>query len=386
VPAQMRIGEYWYRGTADAVFQNMNLIRDAGGERIAVFGGDHIYRFAVDQMERAHLENDAHVTVAAFPVPRHEAHQFGVIDVDTSGKIIDFLEKPENPPGMPGRPDLSLVSMGNYFFQRSTLESALFEEDRDPQSTRDFGRDVIPRLVRQGARAFIYDFAKNKIPGDPDEEIPYWRDVGTTESYFQANMELRSRVPALNVYNRNWRIRTARRDYPPARFVRHGADGPPADVTDSLVCEGSIVASAVLREVLLGYDCFVHQRSVIEGSVILSGCDIGAGSRLRRVLLDKNCRIESGSTIGMQPSLDRARFPFVTPSGVIVLPKGTYVPARGPIQLAHDIADLLRRDPDTADVMRQFEGQYCDSENNRHSHLSAGPRYLRFSREPDASA
>jgi glucose-1-phosphate adenylyltransferase len=386
VPAQMRIGEHWYRGTADAVFQNMNLIRDSGSERVAVFGGDHVYQFAVDQMERAHLEKLAHVTVAAFPMPRHEAHQFGVIDVDEDGRIIGFLEKPENPPGMPGRPDLSLVSMGNYIFQTSSLENALFEEDRDPQSTRDFGRDVIPRLVRQGARAFIYDFAQNKIPGEPEGSVPYWRDVGTSESYFQANMELRSRVPALNVYNRSWRIRTARRDYPPARFVRHGPEGPPADVTDSMVCEGSIVASAVLREVLLGYDCFVHQRSVIEDSVILSGCDIGAGTRLRRVLLDKNCRIESGTTIGLEPDADRERFPFVTQSGVIVLPKGTYVPSRGPIQLAHDIADLLRRDPDTADIMRQFEGRYCDSENNRHSHMSAGPRYLRFSREPDAVA
>ena len=376
VPAQMRLGEFWYRGTADAVYQNLNLVKDARPNHVCVFGGDHVYLFAVDQMDRAHRDNNADLTVAAIPVPSAEARDFGVIHVDARGRITGFAEKPKHPPEMPDRPGWSLVSMGNYVFKREVLERVLDEDGDDPVSRHDFGKDVIPRLVAQGARVFTYDFAKNRIPGAPEDEVPYWRDVGTIDSYFTSNMELRARVPALDLYNRSWRIRTAQRDFPPARFVRAADDARPAECVDSLVCEGSIISSASLREVVLGYDCFVHAGAVVEDSVILSGCDIGAGARLRKVILDKNCKIEPGVVIGDDPHADRDRFPFVTESGIVTLPKGSVVPKDGPIILANDVAELIENDPEGPGGLRP--GTFAISHHARHSYDSAGPRFKRF--------
>jgi glucose-1-phosphate adenylyltransferase len=376
VPAQMRLGEFWYRGTADAVYQNLNLVRDARAEHVAVFGGDHIYKFAVDQMEEMHRDVRADLTVAAFPVPVAEASAFGIIDVDAAGRIIGFVEKPPNPPEMPGRPGWSLVSMGNYFFRREVLERSLVG-DGNGAPKHDFGKHIIPKLVADGARIFAYDFAKNRIPGEPEGEAPYWRDVGTLDSYFTSNMELRARIPALDLYNRQWRIRSAQRDYPPARFVRAGEGYGPAEVDDSLICEGSIIASAHVREVVLSYDCFIHANAQVVDSVILSGCDIGRGARLRRVLLDKNCKVEPGCVIGEDPAADRERFPFVTESGIVVVPKGTTVPARGPVVLASDVAELLGNDPESSAQLRP--GTFVVSKASRHSYESAtGPRFKKF--------
>lgn len=382
VPAQMRLGEFWYRGTADAVSQNLNLVRDARPQHVAVFGGDHVYKFAPDQMDQFHRAQHADLTVAVYAVPRAEAHQFGCLHVDDRGRITAFVEKPRDPPPMPGRPDWSLVSMGNYYFKAEALTRALLEDAADPSSRHDFGKDIIPRLLAGGARIFAYDFGACRIPGDPPDTKPYWRDVGTLDSYFDANMELRARVPALDLYNRSWRIRSAQRDYPPARFVRAAEDLPPAELDDSLVCEGSIVASARVREVVLGYDCFVHAGAVIEASVILSGCDLGAGSHLRRVILDKNCKVEPGTVIGVDPEADRARLPFVTDSGIAVMPKGTFVPARGPAILANDVAELIANEPELRAQLRP--GTYAVAMHGRHSYQSAGPRFRRFGHLPDA--
>jgi glucose-1-phosphate adenylyltransferase len=375
VPAQMRLGEFWYRGTADAVYQNLNLVRDARAGHVAVFGGDHVYKFDVEQMDVAHRDLDADLTVAAFPVPTAEASAFGVIDVDANGRIVGFVEKPKNPPEMPGRPGWSLVSMGNYLFKRDVLERVLVDDGVKPTSRHDFGRDIIPSLVAQGARVFVYDFGKNQIPGEP-EGPPYWRDVGTIDSYFTSNMELRARVPALDLYNRSWRIRSAQRDYPPARFVRANESAGPAEVVDSLICEGSIIASASVHETVLGYDCFVHAGAEIRDSVILSGCDIGHGAKLRRVLLDKNCKIEPGCVIGEDPAADRERFPFVTESGIVVVPKGTLVPAKGPIVLANDVAELIGNEPELLAQLRP--GTFVVSSAHRHSYESAGPRFKKY--------
>src|SRR5690349_9889107 len=275
VPAQMRLGEFWYRGTADAVYQNLNLVRDSRATVVAVFGGDHVYKCAIDQMEEFHRDNQADLTVAAYPVPTREAHQFGCIHVDSRRRIVGFVEKPPEPPELPDRPGWTLVSMGNYLFHRDVLERCLVEDAAKSDSRHDFGRDVIPALLARGSRVYAYDFADNRIPGDPEDAEPYWRDVGTIESYFTANMELRARVPSLDLYNRQWRIRSAQRDFPPARFVVAGAGFGPSQVEDSLVCEGSIVASALLRDVVLGYDCFVHAGAQVTDSIVLSGCDIG---------------------------------------------------------------------------------------------------------------
>jgi glucose-1-phosphate adenylyltransferase len=380
VPAQMRLGEFWYRGTADAVYQNLNLVRDARAEHVAVFGGDHIYKMAVDQMEEQHRDRAADLTVAAFPVPVEEASAFGIIDVDDKGRIVRFVEKPKNPPEMPGRPGWSLVSMGNYIFRREVLERVLSDGGNGGSRT-DFGRDIIPRMIADGARVFGYDFAQNRIPGEPEGQGPYWRDVGTIDSYFTSNMELRARVPALDLYNRQWRIRSAQRDYPPARFVRAGEGHPPSEVDDSLVCEGSIVASASVCESVIGYDCFIHSRAVVKDSVILSGCDIGRDARLTRVLLDKNCKIEPGCVIGEDRAEDAKRFPFVTESGIVVVPKGTLVPARGPCVLANDVAELLNNDPELGEKLEP--GTFVVSMQTRHSYDSAGPRFKKYSAEPD---
>ncbi len=379
VPAQMRLGEFWYRGTADAVYQNLNLVKDARADHVAIFGGDHIYKFDISQMEQQHRENGNDLTVAAFPVPAAEASGFGIIDVDASGRIVGFVEKPTQPPEMPGRPGWSLASMGNYFFRREVLERVLGQApgpDSGGAPRHDFGKDIIPSLIEARARVFAYDFASNRIPGEAEGLAPYWRDVGTIDSYFTANMELRARVPALDLYNRSWRIRTAQRDFPPARFVRAGEGERPSEVDDSLICEGSIVASAAVRESVVGYDCFVHAGAIVEDSLILSGCDIGRGAHLHRVILDKNCKIEPGCVIGEDPELDAERFPFVTESGIVILPKGTHVPAKGACILANDVADLLATDPELSEKLTP--GSFAVSMTGRHSYESAGPRFRRF--------
>jgi glucose-1-phosphate adenylyltransferase len=377
VPAQMRTGEYWYRGTADAVYQNLNLLRDSRAGVVAVFGGDHVYKFDIGQMDAQHRDSKADLTVACIPVPRAEADQFGCVHVDADGNVVGFVEKPQHPPEMPDRPGYTLVSMGNYLFGRELLQQVLTDDAAAPGSRHDFGRDIIPALLRGGAKVKAYDFALNRIAGDPPDASPYWRDVGTIDSYFTANMELRARVPLLDLYNRQWRIRGAERDYPPARFVRAGERFGAAEADDSLICEGSIVSSARLRDVVLGYDCFVHGGAQIESSVVLSGCDLGARSRLRRVILDKNCKIEPGCVIGEDPAADRARFPFVTDSGIVVMPKGTVVPAHGPPVLANDVVELIQNEPELRAQLRP--GTFAVSGQHRHSYESAGPRYKRFS-------
>lgn len=376
VPAQMRTGGHWYLGTADAVFQNLNLVRDARPDHVCIFGGDHIYKFDVSQMEEHHREIGADLTIAAVPVPAAEATAFGVIQVDERGRILGFQEKPANPSEIPGRPGWCLVSMGNYIFKAGVLQDALIEDAANPDSSHDFGKNIIPKLLADGASLYTYDFGQNRVRGEPDDAEPYWRDVGTIESYFQANMELRSPLPMVNLYNRQWRIRTAQRDYPPARMVTHQG-GTRVAVHDSLICEGAIVQSANLREVVLGYDCFVHAGAEVENAIFLSGCDIGDNAIVRNVLADKNCRIATGARIGVDPEEDRARFPFVTKSGLVVLPKGTLVPAEGPVQFAYDMGELLESDPATRDAMAKLKGRYTVSHRDRHSYRSAGPRYRR---------
>ncbi len=377
VPAQMRMGEHWYRGTADSVYQNINLIRDSRSDHIAIFGGDHIYKFDISQMEVAHRDTGADLTIAAFPVPLEEASKFGVIEVDPQGKVIRFWEKPKDPIPMPNAPDMALVSMGNYFFRSHVLQNLLIEDAKDSNSSHDFGKDIIPKMVREGYDVRIYNFADNKIVGDPPEAPSYWRDVGTIESYFLANMELRGPLPSLNLYNRQWRINTAQRHYPPARFVR-SESGKSTELVDSLICEGSIVENAKIIDSLIGYDCFIHRESHIEDSLLLSGCNVGSRARLKRVLFDKNCSVAPDTVIGEDPEEDRKRFPFITESGIIVLPKGTFVPKEGPIEFAYDIAFLLENDPSARPFLEKFEGEYTVSNRSRHSYESSGPRYWRF--------
>ncbi len=380
VPAQMRMGSFWYRGTADAIAQNMNLIRDSRADLVAIFGGDHIYKMDLRQMEDQHSDTEAHLTIAACPVPRAEASRFGVLQVNERGRIVGFQEKPDDPTPIPGRPDTCLASMGNYVFDTDVLLDALNKDAEDESSSHDFGRDVIPSLMAKNAAIFAYDFGQNAVPGEPMGD-PYWRDVGTIDSYVQANMDVRRRVPTLNLYNRRWRIRTAQRDYPPARIVENTSQGP-ARIRDSLLCEGAIISSVRLENSLIGYDCFVHARAEVVDSLVLAGCDIGTGAVVRKALLDKNVRIEPGATIGVDPERDRQRFPWITPNGWVTVPKGTRVPKDGPIELARDMAYVLRNDEAVAAQLDAVPEGVAVCDRGRHSYVSAGPRYRRFSTSP----
>jgi glucose-1-phosphate adenylyltransferase len=377
VPAQMRHGESWYRGTADSVFQNTNLIADHRPKHVAVFGGDHIYMMDIAQMEEHHARVGADLTIAAYPVPLEEATRFGVIEVDDAGRITGFAEKPANPKPMPGRPGWALVSMGNYFFRADVL---IDEMDRlRGTDQHDFGSNVIPSMLARGRSLHVYDFATNDV-GDSPETAPYWRDVGTIESYFEVNMDMRVRMPPIDMYNRAWPIRSAQRNFPPARFVSFA--GTHANVRDSLVCEGAIVTAAEIVDVVLGYDTIVHRGALIENSVLLNGCNVGAGCALRRVLLDKNCSVEPGTVIGEDPEADRERFPFVSDSGIVVLPKGTHVPRTGPIQLAGDMVEAIANDPALSHLLEERQDCWVTSERNRHSFESVGPRFRRFMDPP----
>lgn len=367
VPAQMRRGEHWYVGTADSVYQNLNLIQDEHADHVAVFGGDHIYKIAVDQMEAFHVDVDSDLTVAAYPVPREEAYAFGVIQVDEQGRIIGFQEKPK--PGdeltIPGQPDTCLVSMGNYFFKRKVLEDLLIIDSEDPTSQHDFGKDIIPKMVREGYRVYIYDFSTNKVPGEAEDAAPYWRDVGTLDSFFDANMDLRAVLPAFNLYNTRWPIRSSQPNLPPAKFVLAGKQREFGQVVDSLVCEGTIVSGAMLINVVAGVDCYFHRFASIENSVISGNCRVGRHCWVRNVLMDNNVGVAEGTTIGYDIEADRLRFPFITEKGIIVLPKGTYVPRQGPIEIAEDMVYMLNQDPAVSDVMKARADTFVSA--RRHS-------------------
>ncbi len=381
VPAQMRTGAHWYQGTADAVFQNLNLVRDSRSEHVAVFGGDHIYKFAIDQMEAWHVDQGADLTIAACPVPRSEAHAFGVIQVDDTGRIVGFQEKPDDPVPIPGRPDTCLVSMGDYLFRSKVLQRALVRDAQDSASQHDFGEDIIPRLLADEHPLYAYDFGSNRLPGEPEGVPPYWRDVGTIDGLVAANMEVRSAQPFVNLYNRRWRVRTAQRDYPPARFIQDD-QGAVSTMDASLICEGSVVSSARLVRSVVGYDCYVHALSEVVDCVLFSGCNVGDGATLHKVLMDKNCSVAPGVQIGVDPEADRARFPFVSDGGIVSLPKGTHVPREGPIALARDIAIMLQQDPATQPVMARMQDGWTIAERVRHSYDSSGPRFRHQGDQP----
>jgi glucose-1-phosphate adenylyltransferase len=367
VPAQMRRGEHWYVGTADAIYQNLNLIHDDHADHVAVFGGDHIYKIAVDQMEAHHVAKDADLTIAAFPVPKADARHFGIIEVDAEGRITGFQEKPavDKAATIPGNAELCLASMGNYFFKRKVLEDVLVADAEIADSSHDFGKDIIPRMVTAGMRVFTYDFSTNRVPGEAADAKPYWRDVGTLDAYFEANMDLRAVLPAFNLYNRKWPIRSTPYQMPPAKFVLAGKQREFGQVVDSLVCEGTIVSGAMLVGVVAGVDCYFHRFASIENSVLCGRDRIGRHCWVKNVLADTNVVIAEGVTIGYDKEADARRFPFITGKGIIVLPKGTYVPKEGKIEMAEDMVEMLRQDPATSEQMEAFLDRVVIS--NRHS-------------------
>ena len=329
VPAQMRsLGETWYKGTADAIYQNINLIEQADPRVVAIFGGDHIYRMNIAAMIEFHVHKNAEVTVAAIPVPKNQAAEFGVIETAEDGHILAFHEKNPDAPPMPGDPRRVYASMGNYIFSTRTILRLLHDDAANPASKHDFGRDILPKLAGK-AEIYAYDFQTNRIAGDAPDAIPYWRDVGTIDAYYEANMDLRSVSPALNLYNRHWPVRTTSYGDPPAKFT-FDDENRRGQAIDSIVSEGSILSGGFVRNSVLGRGVRVHTGAVVENSVILDHCDIGRRAQVRNAILDKNVRVPQDATIGYDRERD-ARYHHVTESGIVVV-EGNRTPV--------DITDL----------------------------------------------
>lgn len=312
VPPQMREGPEWFQGTADAVYQNLHLIESHAPDMVAVFGADHIYRMDIRQMVRFHQRHGADVSVAAIPIPLHQASSFGVITADVDGRVSDFLEKPAQPVPMPGRSDCAYGSMGNYLFNTAVLKEAL-QEARD-RGESDFGRHILPRLIRSH-KVYAYDFATNQIPGVRDyEEQGYWRDVGTIEAYYAAHMDVLGVEPRFNIFNAKWRIFSSGYQGPSAKII----DG---HIHNSIIGAGTMVKGGSIRNSIIRREVIIEEGVGLEDCIIMDYTIIRKGARLRRVIVDRYNTIAAGTQIGYDPDADRARY-HVSESGLVVVPKG----------------------------------------------------------------
>ncbi|MDR1740668.1 MAG: glucose-1-phosphate adenylyltransferase [Synergistaceae bacterium] len=324
VPAQMWRGEHWFQGTADAVFQNLHLISLFNADHVCIFAADHIYKMDIDQMLAFHVRRRADVTVAANAVPIAEASQFGCIKADMNGRIIEFQEKPANPPEIPDKPGYSYVSMGNYIFDRAALEESLIADSQQPTS-HDFGRDIIPGMVKDKARVFAYDFSTNVLPHSSwevenmhqwREDRPYWRDVGTISAYWRAHMELLSYESEMTLYNPMWPIRTVSFADPPS--YSYPTEGNDCVVRRVLMAEGGRILGARVENSVLSRNCVIQPSSVVEESVIGQGVIIGRNCRIKRAIIDANNCLPDNTVIGEDPEAD-ARLYTVDPSGITVM-------------------------------------------------------------------
>jgi glucose-1-phosphate adenylyltransferase len=324
VPAQQRLGPRWYTGSADAIFQSLNLVNDERPDLIVVFGADHVYRMDPQQMWEQHLDGGAGVTVAGIPVPRREATAFGVIQTAPDGRRIEaFLEKPADPPGLPGRPEETYASMGNYVFSTEALLDALATDAGHEDSKHDMGGDIVPMLVGQSA-AQVYDFQSNRVPGEDPAGERYWRDVGTLDSYYDAHMDLCTLVPAFDLYNSAWPILTNVPAHPPAKFIHDEGDRVGRAI-NSVVSNGAIVSGSTVRESVLSPNVRVHSWAGVERSVLLDCVQIGRRAVVRDAILDKNVVVGDGVTLGVDKDEDRARGFAVSDAGVTVVGKGQQV-------------------------------------------------------------
>lgn len=320
VPPQQNVSKSWYGGSIDAIFQNLNIIYDEKPDIVAVFGADHVYKMDVRQMIEAHLDKGAAVTVAAIPVPRAEASRFGCIAMDTNQRMVGFVEKPSDPPEIPGRPGYSLASMGNYLFDAQVLMREAESDAIMASSRHDFGGDLLPRLHEREA-VYVYDFATNAIRGEEERALGYWRDIGTIEAYHAASMDLVAVTPILNLYNERWPIRAGVSCLPPAKFVFADRESKRIGIaTDSMVSEGCIISGGHIERSILSPQVRLNSYAHVSESIIFEGANIGRHSRIRRAIIDKHVDIPEGMTIGYDLEEDRKRW-FVSAEGIVVVPK-----------------------------------------------------------------
>jgi glucose-1-phosphate adenylyltransferase len=320
VPAQQRLGPRWYQGSADAIYQSMNLIRDEEPDYVVVFGADNIYRMDVHQMFEAHVDGGRDCTVAGIRVPRNQASAFGVIDAGADNKIKAFLEKPAEPPGLPDDPDASFASMGNYIFTSDALIEALISDAENEDSRHDMGGDIIPSFVSRGD-AQVYDFTANEVPGSTERDKAYWRDVGTLDAYHEAHMDLVSVDPVFNLYNMDWPIWTYPVQMPGAKFTLNGVS------RNSIVSPGCVVSGGSIETSVLSPNVKVAEGAQVDHSVILSHTSIGQNAVIHRAILDKHVTVDDDAKIGLDPEADEARGFYISEGGITVVPKGSTVPA-----------------------------------------------------------
>ena len=321
LPPQQRIDENWYKGTADAVYQNIYSLEPEAGSKVVILSGDHIYKMDYGEMLRSHEETGAELTVGCIPVPLRESDQFGIIDVDADYRIIGFREKPATCPPMPDDPHQALGSMGIYVFDADVLFDQLIDDAGRADSGHDFGKDIIPNMIREGHKVFAFRFRDRNLKTDA-----YWRDVGTVDAFFQANMDLVAAEPVLNLYDRTWPIRTVHSDSPPPKFV-HSAEGGVGharrgEALDSVVAGGCIVSGGQVRRCVLASDVRVNSYAVLDECILFDGVDVGRYCRLRRVIVDKYVKLPPYTVIGFDHEFDRRRGFTVTDAGVVVVPKG----------------------------------------------------------------
>lgn len=323
VPAQQRRGPQWFQGSADAIYQNLNLIYDEEPNDVCVFGGDNIYKMDVRQMLDFHRQKDADLTVAAIPVPVEQGRAFGILEIDRDHRIVGFAEKPDEPREIPDRPGWCLASMGNYIFKTPSLVEEIIRDAHDEGSAHDFGKNIITNMVRSGHQAtFVYDFSTNDVPGQSERERSYWRDVGTIDAYWESSMDLISVAPEFDLYNRRWPIRTHYQHYPPAKFVHDDpATNRVGQAINSIVAEGCIVSGGTIRNSVLFQRVRVNSYSSIEDSVLFEQVEVGRRARIRKAIIEKDVVIPPDTVIGFDEEQDRARFP-ISDAGVVVVPKG----------------------------------------------------------------